>query len=130
MKNTMNKENIFDEIKGVRTRKLFIDMPESFTATVISVSKHQGMYGNSLRLDLQDKKGITFDIYYRIPKAFTGNGQLDKLLDSLKELNVSIEKIQGKTFEWKRQELSGTMKGNPRHYPVRLARARLRPSTL
>lgn len=114
--------SVFDEIKGIRTRKLASDMPETFTATVISVSKHKGEYGPSLNLELQTEEGETVNITYRIPKALTGKGQLDRLLNSLEELGVPVEKIQGKTFEWQRMELPGAMKGNPRHYPVRLVK--------
>lgn len=114
--------SVFDEIKGLRAQKLASDMSDNFTATVISASKHQGEYGPSLKLELQNEDGETFSITYRIPKVLTGKGQLDRLLDSLEKLGVPIEKIQGKTFEWQRMELQGAMKGNPRHYPVRLVK--------
>jgi hypothetical protein len=116
----VTQENVFNEIKGLNTRKLASDMPKSIIATVISTSKHKSTYGNSLKLELQTKEGIAFNITYRIPKALTGKGQLVQLLNCLNKLDVPIEEMQGKTFEWQRMELSGTMKGNPRHYPLRL----------
>jgi hypothetical protein len=116
----MNKENLFDEIRGISTWKLVSDMPDAFTATVQAVSKIQGTYGTSLKLELQTDDNISINVSYRIPRVLTGKGQLDQLLTSLKQLDVPLDEIEGKTFEWQRQELAGTMKGNPRHYPIRL----------
>jgi hypothetical protein len=93
-------------------------MPETFKATVITATKREGAYGPYLQLELQNDK-LQSSVNYRIPKALTGNGQMDRLLAALETLDVAIDKIVGKTFEWQRQALTGPMKGNPRHYPVR-----------
>ena len=116
----MSEKSVFDEIKGITSRKLASDMPDKFIAKVTSASKHTSTYGNNLKLELQTEDDVTFNITYRIPKALTGKGQLDQLLASLSKLEIPIETIQGKTFEWQRIDLSGTVKGNPRHYPIRL----------
>ena len=117
----MSDISVFDEIKGISNRVLVSDMPDRFIAEVTSASRHIGTYGKNLKLELQTKDDLTFNIFYRIPKVLTGKGQLDQLMASLKQLNQPLEEIIGKTFEWQRKELSGTMKGNPRHYPIRLA---------
>ena len=115
----MSDKSVFDDIKGITSRKLASDMPNKFIAKVTSASKHTGTYGKNLKLELRTEDDITFNITYRIPKALTGKGQLDQLLASLSKLEIPIETIQGKTFEWQRIDLSGTVKGNPRHYPIR-----------
>jgi hypothetical protein len=97
-------------------------MPSNFVATVISVSKNPSDYGSNLKLELLDERNGTFSVSYRIPKALSGKGQLDKLLNSLENLGVNLENIVGKKFEWQRMELEGSIKGNPRHYPVRLVK--------
>jgi len=116
----MSDKSVFDDIKGITSRKLASDMPNKFIAKVTSASKHTGTYGKNLKLELRTEDDITFNITYRIPKALTGKGQLDQLLASLSKLEIPIETIQGKTFEWQRIDLAGTVKGNPRHYPIRL----------
>lgn len=82
----------------------------------------QGDYAGAplLKLELQLTSGETFSTTYRIPKAFTGKGQLDLFIQHLKALELGLTEIVGKTFVWKRKELPGAMKGNPRHYPIKL----------
>jgi hypothetical protein len=116
-------ETVFDEINRLTKQKLASEMPKSIIATVISIGESQGAFGKNLKLGLETQDGVSFFSTYRIPKALTGKGQLTQLLNSLKKIDIPLEKIQGKTFEWQRMELSGTMKGNPRHYPVRLVKA-------
>jgi hypothetical protein len=116
-------ETIFDEINQLTKQKLASDMPKSIVATVVSIGESQSAFGKNLKLGLQTQDEISFFSTYRIPKALTGKGQLVQLLDCLKKIGLSIDDIQGKTFEWQRMELSGTMKGNPRHYPVQLVKA-------
>ena len=120
----MSEKNVFDEIDELTKQKFASDMSDKITATVTSISIHQDRFGNNLKLGLQTKDGTSLNISYRIPKSFTGKGQLDQLLMSLKKTGVPKEEVLGKTFEWQRMELSGTMKGHPRHYPVRLATKR------
>ena len=116
----MNEKNVFDEILSIPTQQLISDMQDKFIATVKSVSQIQGNYGKSLKLELLTKDNRWINVMYRIPKAWTGKGQLDKLMASLNKLDLPLEEIEDKTFEWQRMELAGTMKGNPRHYPIRL----------
>ena len=116
--------SVFDEIRGVKRQKLASDMAKTFTATVLAASKHKGEYGSSLKLELQTEDGVTFSTTYRIPKALTGKGQLDLLLLNLQDMKVPLEEITGKTFMWQLIELPGSVKGNPRHYPVKLVKAK------
>jgi len=116
----MKKINVFDEILSIPKQQHISDMQDKFIATVKSVSQIQGQYGKSLKLDLLTIDNRSLNVMYRIPKAWTGKGQLDQLMASLKQLNLPLEEIENKTFEWQRIELAGTMKGNPRHYPIRL----------
>ena len=116
----MKNKSVFDEILSIPTQQLVSDMQDKFIATVKSASQIQGTYGKSLKLELLTKDNRWSNVMYRIPKAWTGKGQLDKLIASLNKLDLPLEEIVGKTFEWQRIELSGTMKGHPRHYPIRL----------
>ena len=119
----MSEKSVFDEISELTKQKFASDMPKTITATVTSIGKHKDRFGSNVKLGLQTKDGTSFNISYRIPKTLTGKGQLDHLLKCLNKIGLSIEEMQGKTFEWQRIELSGTMKGHPRHYPVRLVKA-------
>ena len=117
----MKKKSVFDDIRSIPTQQLISDMQDTFIATAKSVSQIQGTYGKSLKLELLTKDNRSINVMYRIPKAWTGKGQLDQLIASLNKLNLPLDEIVNKTFEWQRMELAGTMKGNPRHYPIRLA---------
>lgn len=113
-----------DEISKIPQQKLASDMPDTFNATVLSMTRDvkKGQFAGSpiVKLELQLEDGEKFTTSYRIPKAWTGKGQLDRLISNLKNLGVELNQIVGKTFQWKREELSGAVKGNERHYPVRL----------
>lgn len=115
---------VFDEIDTIKVQKLASDLPETITATVLAASKTEkkGAYAGApvLKLELQTTDGITFSSQYRIPKTWTGKGQMDKLIECLDKLKVPLHQIIGKTFEWKRIDLEGSVKGNPRFYPMRL----------
>jgi len=113
--------NVFNEIEDLKTTKLASDMGASFTATVLAASKHTREDGRvNLKLELQTPDGATFTTTYRIPKARTGKGQLDILLQHVEKLGLKLNEIVGKTFEWKQIDLPGSVKGNPRHYPVKI----------
>ena len=114
----MTKNSVLSDIRGIAQRKLASDMPETFEATVIAATRREGAYGPYLQLELQNDDVLS-SASYRIPKALTGTGQMDRLLASLDALEVPIDDIIGVTFEWQRQALTGPMKGNPRHYPVK-----------
>lgn len=111
--------SVLDEIQELKTRKLASNLPDTFTATVVSTGKHQGRHGENLKLELKTDDGVYTVITYPIPKALTGKGLLDLLLQSLDQLGVPLTSILGKTFEWRRMALDSAM-GNPRHFPVRV----------
>lgn len=115
---------VFDTIKGVPQTILSSDMPDTFTATVLSASQttKTGAYAGAplLKLELitDDKK--TFSVTYRIPKAFTGKGQLDKFIDQMAKLKLAPTEIIGKRLIWQRMKLEGAVAGNDRFYPVKI----------
>ena len=113
-----------EEISKIPQQKLASDLPDTFNAQVISMARDvkKGQYQGTpiIKLELQLEDGQKFTTSYRIPKAWTGKGQLDRLMANLKGLGVELKDIVGKNFAWKREELSGAVKGNERHYPIRL----------
>jgi hypothetical protein len=117
-----------EEIGKIPQQKLASDMPETFTATVIKITKDvkKGQYAGApiIKLELQLENGETVLTSYRVPKAWTGKGQMDKLLQHMKGLGIGLDDMQGKTFQWKREELGGTMKGNERHYPTKIIKVK------
>jgi hypothetical protein len=119
-----NKMSIDEEIGKIPQQKLASDMPDAFRATVLRIYKDvkKGQYAGApiVRFDLKLDNGEAFTTSYRQPKAWTGKGQLDKLMEHLKTLGLTLDVVVDKTFDWKREELSGSVKGNPRHYPIRL----------
>lgn len=115
------------------------DLPDRIEATIISMEKgvKAGQFAGAplLKFKLKLKDGVEFTTTYRVPKSWTGRGQMDKLLGhfntlgliKLKTARGVIQKVEsplravvGKTFIWERQELSGGMKGNDRHYPTKI----------
>lgn len=111
----------WDEIEKLPTTKMASDMGEEFTAKVIAMSKDVTKMGQPcLKLQLQNQRGEKFITAYRIPKARTGKGQMDKLLDNLHAMGLSLKDVEGKTFQWKIEKLSGSVTGYDRHYPVRV----------
>jgi len=116
--------SISDEIDKIKPQKLASDMPDTFNATVTKVSRDvkKGQFAGAplLKLELKLDNGEVFVTSYRIPKAWTGKGQLDKLMANLKDLGVELANLEGKSFQWTRQELPGGVKGNERHYPIKL----------
>ena len=116
--------SIFDEIEDVKAQVLSSDLPETINATVLAAERSvkKGAYAGAplLKLELLTDDNITFSNSYRIPKALTGKGQLDKFLDQCKKLKVAPKDVVGKRFEWKRLELEGGVTGNARFYPIKL----------
>lgn len=116
--------SVFDKIKGVPQTILSSDMPDTFIGTVISATQSEktGAYAGApiLKVEVQTEDGKTFSIGYRIPKAFTGKGQLDMFINQMAKLKIEPKDIIGKKFEWRRLSLEGGVKGNDRFYPVRL----------
>ncbi len=114
--------SIDDEIGKIPKQKLASDMLDTFTATVLKLTRDvkKGQYAGAplLKLDLQLANGETFTTSYRIPKAWTGKGQMDRLLEHVKKLNLKLSEIVGKTFTWQREALEGNVQGNQRHYPI------------
>lgn len=120
----LGQMSVFDELNKVKNQTLSSELPDKITATVIKASKtvKTGKYEGTpmLQLILRLKDGTETSTNYRIPKAWTGKGQMDILINSLKKLKIDIKDIEGKTFEWERMELEGSVKGNARHYPVKV----------
>lgn len=120
--------SIWEEIKGIRKMLLGSELPDDITATITDavIAESEKKYGTQRALKLTLKLTQMGDVFegrevvttYRIPKAYTGKGHMDKLIEHAKKLELELEELVGKTFKWKRKELTGSMKGNPRHYPV------------
>jgi hypothetical protein len=121
-----NTSKVFDEIDKVPTQTLASDLPETITATVLAAtrSEKKGQFAGAplLKLELQTDDGKTFSTQYRIPKSWTGKGQMDQLLKCLENIGVDLHAIIGKTFVWKRMELPGSVKGNERFYPIKVVK--------
>lgn len=112
---------VFEEIANLKAQKLSSDMGPSFIATVLSATKTTREDGKErLKLELQDKDGATFSTTYNIPKALTGKGQMDVLIQQCGKLNLHLADMIGKTFEWRVIKLPGAMTGFDRHYPTKL----------
>lgn len=124
---------------GIKPAVLASDLPDEIVATVLSMEKgvKAGQFAGAplIKVSLRTDDDVEFTTSFRVPKSWTGRGQLDKLighLDTLgviettkqrgviKEVKTPLESIVGMTFKWERMELSGGMKGNPRHYPVEI----------
>jgi len=107
-------------------------MPDTFVATVTGMVRDikKGQFAGAplLKLSLQLDNGEIFTTSYRIPKAWTGKGQLDIFMQNLKGMGVELNELVGKTFQWKREALGGSVQGNPRHYPTKyMKQAKLKP---
>lgn len=117
--------SVYDEIGGIKVVKLASDFPDEITATITAIgkdSKKQGIGAGSPVLKIMlDVNGEELTTIFRIPKAWTGKGQLDRLVEAFKKLGYPKigGELLGKTFLWKRQELEGSVKGNARHYPIK-----------
>src|SRR3990170_2978215 len=116
--------SVFDNIKGVPQTTLLNDLPDTFTATVLSATQtvKTGAYAGApiLKLELKTDDNKTFSVTYRIPKAFTGKGQLDMFINQMAKLKLEPKDIIGKKFEWQRMKLEGSVAGNDRFYPIKL----------
>lgn len=116
--------SIYDEMDNIPETKKLSDLPDTIIATVLSAEKtlkkgqNAGTPQFSLRLKLNDGTEITTS--YRIPKAKGTGGQMDQLDEALAKLKITKRDLVGKTFEWKRQELTAAIKGNARHYPTKI----------
>lgn len=117
------KVSVFDEINKITDQQLSSDLPDEIIATITKVEKtvKTGQYAGApqLKVTLKLDDGSITSTIYRIPKSWTGKGQLDMLKKQLAALGLKLAQMEGKTFHWKRIELTGSVKGNARHYPVR-----------
>lgn len=115
---------VFDKISGISQTILSSDMPETFIGTVLSATQSEktGAYAGAptLKIEVKTDDDKTFSINYRIPKAFTGKGQLDKFIEQMAKLKLQPSEVVGKKFEWKRMKLEGSIQGNDRFYPIRV----------
>lgn len=102
-------------------------VPSEFDGTVTEIKVGKSQSGNpKLAVSVnatwvENNKPISagLTLGYKIPKALTGKGQFDKLIIHLKKLGISdTDDMKGRTFHFTRENLDGTMQGNPRHYPV------------
>lgn len=120
--------SIQDEMDKIPKQKLTSDMPDTFTATIVSMTKDvkKGQFAGApiLKVELLLEDGEKFTTAYRIPKTWTGKGQMDIFMENLKNMNQTLTTAIGKTFKWQRKELEGAMKGNPRHYPIQLIKTK------
>lgn len=112
--------SIDELISGIPEQIGFDDVPNEFAGTVTKIEKTEkkNEYAGTPQLSVTIQiEGIgAFVTTYRIPKAMTGRGQLDKLLENLKALKInSVSQMQGKTFKWVKTAIE---MGNPRHYPT------------
>lgn len=115
--------SVFDEIDKIKEQKLASDLGGIFVATVLSIRKDADKEGRPrLKFELVDKEGITVCTTYRIPKARTGKGQLDKLEEHCEKLGIKLRDMEGMTFKWQEVELKGSVKGYPRHYPIKIVK--------
>ena len=118
--------SVFDEIGKIGKVKLASDMGEKFIATVIKIERDvtKGTVAGApvLKFTLQTEDGEKFTTTYRIPKAMTGKGQLDLLQESALKLGIEIKDMVGKKFVWQTKSLAGGVRGNDRHYPIRLVK--------
>jgi hypothetical protein len=116
--------SVFDTIKDVQKTIMSSDLPNKIIATCLAASQSEkkGTYAGTpmLKLDLLTDDKILFSICYRIPKAFTGKGQLDKFLDCMTKLKLKPDEVIGKRFEWQKIKLEGGVSGNDRFYPTKL----------
>ena len=115
--------SIKDEMDKIKPQKLASDLPNEFDAEVLSVKRDvkKGQYAGAplVKLEFRLSDGDECSTTYRIPKAWTGKGQLDMLKECLSKLGLELTEIEGKTFHWKRLPLTGAVTGNDRHYPIK-----------
>lgn len=123
--------SIQDEMDKIPKQKLASDYPDTFIAQIISMTKDvkKGQFAGSpiLKVELGLENGEHFTTSYRIPKAWTEKGQMDKFITNLKNMSLDLTSSIGKSFKWKREELAGAMKGNARHYPIELVKPKPKP---
>ena len=95
-------------------------LPDEFTGSVTEVKEGKSTSGNpKLVVSVNAEKLGNVTLGYKIPKALTGKGQFDKLIEHLKALKMNdTNDLVGRAFRFKKENLSGTMQGNPRHYPI------------
>jgi len=122
--------SVFEEIDDIKPQRLSSELPDQIEATVVSITRDTKKSGTGagspmLKFTL-DVDGETVTTSFRIPKALTGKGQYDKLKASFEEIGYKriSEAIIGKKFLWERAALSGAVKGNARHYPIKELKTR------
>lgn len=118
--------SVFEEIENIPKQVLGSDLEDKIQAKLLSITKtsKKGQYAGTplIKIELQLPDNTTFSTTYRIPKALTGKSQLELLQVHFKQLGLTPKEAIGKTFQWQRKELPGSVKGNPRHYPVKLVK--------
>lgn len=113
----LNQMGIWDNIPK---QVMASDLPDELIASVEKISQAVNKNGNPvIQFTLRTKDDVEFVTTFKIPKAWTGKGQADLLKAHLEKLGIkSPEEMLLRTFQWKREELEGSMKGFDRHYPI------------
>ena len=114
------------ELESIPKQTLASDLPDKITAKCLSIAKalKTGTYAGApiLKAELLLEDGTKFSTTYRIPKARTGKSQLEKLESELEKMHLRISDMPGKTFVWQRMQLESSVKGNDRHYPIKVVK--------
>ena len=95
-------------------------LPAEFDATVVSITEGKTAKDKpKLTVNVRLADNSQVGLGYNVPKALTGKGQFDKLIVHLTALGIKdTDQLKDRTFHWKRENLEGSMQGNPRHYPI------------
>lgn len=116
--------DVWEEIEGIAQQKLASELGNEFVGTVAQVVRDvkKGEFAGSpiLKFTILTEEEEEVITSYRIPKAWTGRGQMDLLKSQCEKLEISIKDMLGKKFRWERMNLEGGMQGNARHYPVEI----------
>lgn len=120
----MNKQEKIDTLfEDIPQTILASELPDKITAKVDAIRRKPTQYGDALEftLILEDNTQITTS--YRIPKTWTGRGQMDMLKNHIATLGMdSPMDMVGRKYKWQRKELEGSVKGYARHYPTEEAK--------
>ena len=124
---------ILEQLESIPKQTLSSDLPDEFTARIIAVSKRtkgegEGAGQAQLQFTLESDEHGEITMTYRIPKKWTGRGQLDKFKEQCLnlgltrdgehgELLVNWDDVLGAKFLWQRMNIG---MGFDRHYPVEI----------
>lgn len=122
--------SVFDEIDDIPTQALASDLEDEVVATWNKSTKSvksqgQGAGNPIIVLELKLEDGTLVPTSYAIPKAFSNDPEkprshLGMLAKAMRDLDLSLAEGEGKTYLWKRIALTGSVRGNDRHYPIKV----------